>query len=98
MKPCYSPHNGTCRRKQIEKASSMGYICQSASELEYFQYNNTYAHAHNVNYQYKKMNPLSHYLEDYHLLQTFKEEKYTSYFRKHLKSSGIPVENSKGEA
>jgi glutamine synthetase len=36
-------------------------------------------------------------MEDYHILQTGREEKYTGVFRKHLKASGIPTENSKGE-
>lgn len=30
--------------------------------------------------------------------QTAREEKYTAEFRKHLRLSGVPVENSKGEA
>ncbi|CAF5021812.1 unnamed protein product, partial [Rotaria sp. Silwood1] len=36
--------------------------------------------------------------EDYHLLQAAREEKYTEAFRHHLKTSSIPVKNSKGEA
>jgi glutamine synthetase len=37
------------------------------------------------------------YLEDYHILQGTREEKFTSKARHHLARSGIPVENSKGE-
>lgn len=41
---------------------------------------------------------VSDVVEDYHTLQTAREEKFNSAFRKHLKNSGVPVENSKGEA
>jgi glutamine synthetase len=37
------------------------------------------------------------YLEDYHLLQGTREERFTAEARRHLKASGVPVENSKGE-
>jgi len=37
------------------------------------------------------------YIEDYHILQATREEKYVAQARRHLKQSGLPVENSKGE-
>jgi glutamine synthetase len=37
------------------------------------------------------------YIEDYHLLQGARVEKFTAQARHHLKHSGVPVENSKGE-
>ncbi|CAF2617985.1 unnamed protein product [Rotaria sp. Silwood2] len=85
-------------RKQIEAASKLSYKVLSASELEYYTYENSYRDARAQNYEKSKLKPLGDYPEDYHLLQTAREEKYTEAFRQHLKASGVPVENSKGEA
>jgi glutamine synthetase len=85
-------------RKQIDAANAMGYpTIYSATELEYYQYEASYREAHARNYQQKLLRPSGDYMEDYHILQTSREEKYTSVFRRHLKASGIPTENSKGE-
>lgn len=70
----------------------------AASELEYYTYHTTYKQASANEYRKSMIESVSEYLEDYHLLQTYKEEQYTSRFRLHLQSSGIPVENSKVEA
>ena len=88
----------TILRKQIDRSNDMGYICMAASELEYYQYKTSYRDAFKYHYLKHKVNPTGDYNEDYHLLQTSREEIYTAAFRQHLKSSGIPVENSKGEA
>ena len=92
----YAPR--TILRKQIEAGSKLSYQVFSASELEYYTFENSYRDAHALNYQQSKLKTLGDYAEDYHLLQTAREEKYTGVFRQHLKASGIPVENSKGEA
>lgn len=85
-------------RQQIEAASKLSCKVLSASELEYYTYKNSCRDARSVNYEQSKLSPMSDYSEDYHLLQTAREEKYTGLFRQHLRASGIPVENSKGEA
>jgi glutamine synthetase len=85
----------TILRQQIERAAAMGYEVFAASELEYYLYEDSYKAAAQKNYQ--GMTPAAWYLEDYHLLQGTREEKYTAQVRHHLKRSGIPVENSKGE-
>ena len=82
-------------KKQIAAAASLGYHAMAASELEYFAYRQTYRAAHEQDYQ--KLDPLSWYLEDYNLLQGSREEFFTAAVRRHLRLSGIPVENSKGE-
>ena len=82
-------------KKQIAAAASLGYHAMAASELEYFAYRQTYRAAHEQDYQ--KLDPLSWYLEDYNLLQGSREEFFTAAVRRHLRQSGIPVENSKGE-
>ena len=85
-------------RRQIAAANSMGYpTIYSATELEYYQYETTYRDAFAKGYVQKLLKPSGDYMEDYHILQTSREEKYTATFRKHLKASGIPTENSKGE-
>jgi len=84
-------------RRQTNAASELSFKIFSASELEYYTFENSYRDAHAVDYQKMKLKPVGDYPADYHLLQTAREEKYTNLFRQHLKKSGIPVENSKGE-
>jgi len=43
------------------------------------------------------LDPVSAYLEDYHILQTTKEEPIIQAIRNGMEGAGIPVENSKGE-
>lgn len=82
-------------RKQIEKAKQMDYQCFAASELEYYMFENSYREASEKNYH--ELKPTGWYLEDYHIMQGSRVEYFTAAARKHLKNSGIPVENSKGE-
>ena len=82
-------------RKQINRAAEMGYSTMTGSELEYFIYEDSYKAAAQKNYQ--DLQPLGWYIEDYHLLQGARKEGFTAPARRHLKNSGIPVENSKGE-
>ena len=80
---------------QLEKAKALGYQVNAASELEYYIYQDSYRQAHDKGYT--ELSPMGWYLEDYHLLQGTREEPFTAAARQHLKRSGIPVENSKGE-
>ena len=82
-------------RRQIEGAASGGFDCAAASELEYYVFSNSYRDAFRDGYAH--MDPAGWYLEDYHILQGTRTEPYTSAVRRHLKHSGVPVENSKGE-
>ena len=82
-------------KKQLAATQAAGYNPMAASELEYYAYRQTYRAAHEQDYA--KLEPLSWYLEDYNLLQSSREEFYTAAVRRHLRDSGIPVENSKGE-
>ncbi|MCP4360189.1 MAG: glutamine synthetase [Chloroflexi bacterium] len=82
-------------RRQLEQAASMGFSAQAASELEYYTFEDSYRTAYEKNYIGLKT--AAWYLEDYHMLQGMREEKFTAVARRHLKQSGIPVENSKGE-
>lgn len=80
---------------QLDKAKQMGFACFAASELEYYLFEDTYRKAHEQNYHDLKSS--GWYLEDYHIMQGSRTEHFTAAARKHLKHSGVPVENSKGE-
>ena len=81
--------------KQLEILGQDDLKCFAASELEYYLLENTYRQAFEQNYQ--NLKPAGYYLEDYHILQGTRNEKFTSAVRRHLKKSGIPIETSKGE-
>lgn len=82
-------------KRQVERAASLGYQPMAASELEYYVYRANYRDAAKQGYQ--GLEPLGWYIEDYNILQGTREEFYTGAVRRHLKASGIEVENSKGE-
>ncbi|XOV91201.1 MAG: glutamine synthetase family protein [Bacteroidota bacterium] len=82
-------------RNQIAILNELGYHSAAASELEYYLFENDYREAGELNYH--ELKPAGWYLEDYHILQGTRTEFFTSAARRHLKNSGIPVENSKGE-
>ncbi len=85
----------TLLKRQLERARNLGYTVMAASELEYYLFRQSYREAFEQGYAGLK--PAGYYLEDYHLLQGTREEPFTAAVRRHLKASGIPVENSKGE-
>lgn len=82
-------------RKQVEAAQAMGYTAMGATELELYLFRDSYATARQKNYH--DLEPIGHYIEDYHIFQGTKEEFVIGAIRKHLDRSGIPVEFSKGE-
>ena len=82
-------------RRQLEAAAALGFSVKAASELEYYIYRDSYREAQKKGYA--NLEPMSWYLEDYHILQGTREESFTAAARRHLKQSGIAVESSKGE-
>lgn len=82
-------------RKQLERVTEAGYKCYAASELEYFLFENDYRSASESGYH--NLKPVGWYLEDYHIMQGTRTEHFHAAARRHLKKSGVPVENSKGE-
>ncbi len=82
-------------RQQLETAKEIGFNCFAASELEYYLFENNYRQAHEQHYH--DLKPVGWYLEDYHILQGTRTEPFNAAARRHLKNSGVPVENSKGE-
>jgi glutamine synthetase len=81
---------------QIERAADKGYVSMIGSEIEFFLFKEGYDQAHAAGY--RDLTPNSPYLEDYHILQTTKEEDVLGAIRRHLAGAGMPVEFSKGEA
>jgi glutamine synthetase len=82
-------------RAQVDKLAKAGFTAQAASELEYYLYRDSYRDA--ARKGWRGLEPAGWYLEDYHALQGTREEPFTAAVRRHLRDSGVPVENSKGE-
>jgi glutamine synthetase len=81
---------------QYERALSMGYRPQFATELEFYLYKESYAEAHEKDYS--GLTPTIPYILDYHILATTMDEQYLGPVRRGMHAAGIPVEFSKGEA
>jgi glutamine synthetase len=82
-------------RRQVERARSVGFVGQGASELEFFAFRETFESARAKHYE--DLATFGQYVEDYHILQGTKTEPLNGAIRRHLEASGIPVEFSKGE-
>lgn len=80
---------------QLAQLEKSGFKSFAASELEYYLFNTSYQQAQES--QFVEAKPAGWYLEDYHILQGSRTESFTAAARRHLKNSGVPVENSKGE-
>ncbi|MBO9400574.1 glutamine synthetase [Shimia sp. R9_1] len=83
-------------KKQIARLAEMGFEAVSATELEFFIFEQSFEELGKTGY--RDLTPISAYNEDYHILQTTKEEGVMRALRNGLYASGIPVEGSKGEA
>ncbi len=82
-------------KKQIARLDAMGLKAYMASELEFFLFDDSFETCNTKGY--RNMKTAGYYIEDYHILQTTKEEVYMRALRNGLNGAGIPVENSKGE-
>jgi glutamine synthetase len=82
-------------RRQLARLEALGYTANFASELEFYLFDEDYRSIHDKGY--RDLVTAGHYIEDYHIFQTSKEEGVMRAIRNHLQASGIPVENSKGE-
>lgn len=83
-------------KKQIARIEAMGFAPMMATELEFFLFAADMDTLRRGGF--RNLEPISGYNEDYHILQTTKEEGVMRPLRNHLFAAGIPVENSKGEA
>ncbi|MFL5619388.1 MAG: glutamine synthetase family protein [Gemmatimonadaceae bacterium] len=82
-------------RRQTDAARALGFDTLAASELEHYLFRTSYAAA--AQGGLRDLTPAGSYLEDYHLLQGARTEDFHGAARRHLKESGVPIENSKGE-
>jgi len=85
----------TILRDQIRRLEERGMSAMMASELEFYLFEDSLRKAYNKGY--RNLKTAGYYIEDYHVLQTTKEEKVIRAIRNGLQGAGIPVENSKGE-
>src|SRR5690242_1881662 len=82
-------------KRQIARAASQGYVVKTAAELELYCFRETFEQARAK--RYANVTPVSDYLEDYHILQTTKEEPLVRAIRNGMEGADVPVETSKGE-
>ena len=85
----------TILRKQTDAAQAQGFGTFAASELEHYLVRTSYKDV--AKGALRDLTPAGWYLEDYHLMQGARTEDFHGAVRRHLKDSGVPVENSKGE-
>jgi glutamine synthetase len=82
-------------RRQVERARRAGYVVKTAAELELYAFRESYEAGRAG--RYRAVTPLGDYIEDYHILQTTKEEPLVRAIRNAMEGAGVPVECSKGE-
>lgn len=82
-------------KTQIERARAKGYRLMSGSEIEFFLFKDAYDDARARSYA--NLTPHAGYIEDYHILQTTKDEWIIRQIRNAMDGAGIPIEFSKGE-
>jgi glutamine synthetase len=83
-------------KHQIARLADMGMSAIMATELEFFLFEKSFSEI--AKGGFRDLTPISQYNEDYHILQTTKEEHVMRPLRNHLYAMGIPIEGSKGEA
>ena len=83
-------------KKQIARLKELGFEAMMATELEFFLFEKSYQEISRGGF--RDLTPISAYNEDYHILQTTKEEHVMRPIRNHLFAAGLPIENTKGEA
>jgi glutamine synthetase len=82
-------------KRQIARLEERQMRAFVATELEFYLFDETYETARDK--RYGGLKTAGAYIQDYHILQTTKEEGFMRALRKGLQGAGIPVENSKGE-
>lgn len=80
---------------QAQRAAELGLTIRVASELEFYVFHDSYERAFDKGF--KSLDTVGRYIEDYHILQTTKEEPLMQALRRHMDALGLEVENSKGE-
>jgi glutamine synthetase len=90
------PHSPRAMLKgQVARLAKKKMRAYLASELEFYLFDETYDSARQKHFA--DLKTAGGYIQDYHILQTTKEEGVMRAVRLGLEGAGIPVENSKGE-
>ncbi len=82
-------------KRQAARARALGHVVKTAAELELYCFRESFEEARAKRYQ--NVTPVAAYLEDYHILQTTKEEPLIRAIRNGMEGADVPVETSKGE-
>jgi glutamine synthetase len=82
-------------KRQAARARALGHVVKTAAELELYCFRESFEEARAKRYQ--SITPVATYLEDYHILQTTKEEPLIRAIRNGMEGANVPVETSKGE-
>jgi glutamine synthetase len=83
-------------RRQIERAAVLGHEVKCGSELEFYLFEESYEQARAMGFT--GLTYHAPYLQDYHILQTTRDEYVIRAIRNGMDGAGVPVEFSKGEA
>ena len=82
-------------RRQLEVMAKRKFTCFTASELEFFLFNQSYHDAFASDY--RNLIPSSDYRIDYHTMQPGRDEAIFRSVRNWMSEARVPVESSKGE-
>ncbi len=82
-------------QRQVELLAQKKFICNMASELEFFLFNTSYHDAFAANY--RALAPSSDYRVDYQIMQPTRDEPLFRSIRNMMEVAGVPIESSKGE-
>jgi glutamine synthetase len=82
-------------RRQLEAVARKKYTCYTASELEFFLFNQSFHDAFTADY--RNLTPSSDYRIDYHTMQPTRDEAIFRSVRNWMTEARVPVESSKGE-
>src|SRR5213080_4765780 len=82
-------------KRQVARAAAQGFVVKTAAELELYCFRESFEEARAK--RYHALTPVAGYLEDYHILQTTKEEPLIRAIRNGMEAADVPVETSKGE-
>jgi glutamine synthetase len=82
-------------RGQLERLNRQKLTCYTASELEFFLFNQTFHEAFAA--EYRNLTPSSDYRIDYHTMQPTRDEALFRAVRNGMTEARVPVESSKGE-
>src|SRR5437773_805013 len=93
----FSDHYGRLCGKRYDAEFFLEEIVAGGTHTCYYLFATSYRDAASSGYRDRDLEPAGWYLEDYQILQGTRTEAFTAAVRRHLKQSGVPVENSKGE-